>query len=136
MHPARISDRSLSEKSEKKKKVRNIFHEEPFCKESLTVSCSLFLLNLSVNLIYLELAFILCQTSICCHWLILYQGLPGSSDGKESACNVRDPGLVRGQGRSPGKGNGQPLQYSCLENPMDKRSWGLQSTGLQRMGQD
>ena len=44
---------------------------------------------------------------------------PGGSDGKESACNVGDPGSVPGWGRSPGGGHGNLLQYSCLENPMD-----------------
>ena len=44
---------------------------------------------------------------------------PGSSDGKASAYNVGDPGLILGSGRSSGEGNGNPLQYSCLENPMD-----------------
>ena len=47
-------------------------------------------------------------------------GFPGGSDGKESACNVGDPGLIPGSGRSPGEGNGNPLQYSCLENFMDR----------------
>ena len=42
------------------------------------------------------------------------------SDGKESDCNVGDPGLISGSGRSPGEGNGNPLQHSCLENPMDE----------------
>ena len=40
-------------------------------------------------------------------------------EGKASACNAGDPGLIPGSGRSPGEGNGNPLQYSCLENPMD-----------------
>ena len=44
---------------------------------------------------------------------------PGGSDGKVSACNVGDPGSIPGLGRSPREGNGNPLQYSCLENPMD-----------------
>ena len=44
-------------------------------------------------------------------------GFPCSSVGKESACNAGNPGLIPGSGRSPGKGNGNPLQYSCLENP-------------------
>ena len=48
---------------------------------------------------------------------------PGSSDGKESACNAEDPGLIPGSGRSPGERNGIPLQYSCLENPMDRGAW-------------
>ena len=43
-------------------------------------------------------------------------GFPGSSDGKESAYNAGDPGLIPGWGRSPGEGNGYPLHYSCLEN--------------------
>ena len=47
-------------------------------------------------------------------------GFPGGSDGKASACNVRDLGSVPGLGRSPGEGNGNPLQHSCLENPIDR----------------
>ena len=53
----------------------------------------------------------------------LYIGFPGGSDGKESTSNVGDPGLVPGSGRSPGRGNAYPLQYSCLENPMDRGAW-------------
>ena len=48
---------------------------------------------------------------------------PGGSDGKASAYNVGDPGSIPGLGRSPGEGNGNPLQYSCLENPMDGGAW-------------
>ena len=51
------------------------------------------------------------------------QSFPGSSDGKASACNVGDPGLIPGLGRSPREGNGNPLQYSCLENPTDGGDW-------------
>ena len=51
------------------------------------------------------------------------QDFPGGSDGKASACNAGDPGSVPGLGRTPGEGNGNPLQYSCLENPMDKGAW-------------
>ena len=47
----------------------------------------------------------------------------GGSDGKESAYNAGDRGSIPGSGRSPGEGNGNPLQYSCLENPMDGRAW-------------
>ena len=50
-------------------------------------------------------------------------GFPGGSDGKESACNAGDLGSIHGLGRSPGEGNGYPLQYSCLENSMDRWSW-------------
>ena len=46
-------------------------------------------------------------------------GFPGSSDGKASACNAGDLGSIPGSGRSPREGNGNPLQHSCLENPMD-----------------
>ena len=49
--------------------------------------------------------------------------IPGSSVGKESACSAGDPSSFPGSGRSPGEGNGNPLQYSCLENPMDSRAW-------------
>ena len=48
---------------------------------------------------------------------------PGGSEGKASACNAGDPGLIPGSGRSPGEGNGNPRQYSCLENPMDGGAW-------------
>ena len=48
---------------------------------------------------------------------------PGGSDSNESAFNAVDPGLIPGLGRSPGEGNGNPLQYSCLENPMDGGTW-------------
>ena len=50
-------------------------------------------------------------------------GFPGGSDGKEFACNAGDPGLIPGLGRSPGEGNGHPLQYSYLENSMDRGAW-------------
>ena len=48
---------------------------------------------------------------------------PGGSDGKESACNAGNLGLIPGSGKSPGEGDGYPLQYSCLENAMDRRAW-------------
>ena len=51
------------------------------------------------------------------------RSFPGGSDGKASACNVGDPGSIPGLGRSPGEGNGNPLQYSCLENPTDGGAW-------------
>ena len=61
-------------------------------------------------------------------------GFPGGSDSKESACNSGDLSLIPGSGRSPGEGNGYPLQYSCLENSMNIGAW--QSTvpiGSQRV---
>ena len=59
------------------------------------------------------------------HMALLHSlpGFPGSSEGKASACNEGDPGSIPGSGRSPGEGNGTPLQYSCLENPMDGGAW-------------
>ena len=52
-----------------------------------------------------------------------FRSFPGGSEGKVSAYNVGDLGLIPGSGRSPGEGNGTPLQYSCLENPMDGGAW-------------
>ena len=49
--------------------------------------------------------------------------VPDASDGKAFPCNLRDPGLIPGSGRSPGEGNSTPLQYSCLENSMDGGAW-------------
>ena len=51
------------------------------------------------------------------------KGFPGGSDSKESTCNVGDLGSVPGLGRYPGERNGNPLQYYCLENPMDRGAW-------------
>ena len=50
-------------------------------------------------------------------------GFPCGSDSEEFACNAGDPGLIPGSERSPGEGNGYPLHYSCLENPMDRGAW-------------
>ena len=52
-----------------------------------------------------------------------FLGFPGGSEVKASAANAGDPGSVPGSGRSPGEGNGNPLQYSCLENPIDGEAW-------------
>ena len=66
--------------------------------------------------------------SIYCHKSVLPKlnqtSFPGGSEGKASACSAGDLGSIPGSGRSPGEGNGNPLQYSCLENPMDGRAWG------------
>ena len=55
---------------------------------------------------------------------------PGGSDGKASACNAGDPGSILGSGRSPEEGNGNPLQYSCVENSMDGEAWSATVHGL------
>ena len=62
-------------------------------------------------------------------------GFPGSSDGKESACNAGDPGSIPGLERSPGERNGNLIQSSCLENSIDRVAWwAIQFMGLQRVG--
>ena len=67
-----------------------------------------------------------CFVILLCSFCFFLCGLgsfSGDSDDKESACSVRDLGSVLGSRRSPGEGNGSPLQYSCLENPMDRGAW-------------
>ena len=59
--------------------------------------------------------------SICVNF---YCGFPGGPDVKETACHVGDPGLIPGSGKSPREGYGNSLQYSCLENSMDRGVWG------------
>ena len=96
--------------------MRNLVFESPvnsasfslnaFKNFSVLVYCSLIPVFLAVDL----LGFILFR-------------FPGGSDGKASACSAGDPGLTPGSGRSPGEGNGDPLQFSCLENPMDGGAW-------------
>ena len=61
-------------------------------------------------------------------------GFSGSSNGKESACSVGDLGLNPGSGRSPGEGYGYPLQYSCLEDPMDRGAWQATVPGVTESG--
>ena len=60
------------------------------------------------------------QLSLCSSFLF---GFPGGSDSKASACSAGNQGSIPGSGRSPGEGNGNPLQYSCPENPMSSRAW-------------
>ena len=64
------------------------------------------------------------------------EGFPCGSEGKASAYSAGDPGSNPGSGRSPGEGNGNPLQYFCLENPMDEEPSRLQSMGSQKVGHD
>ena len=71
------------------------------------------------------------------HWYTpCTNGFPGGSVGKESACSSGDVGLIPGSGRSPGEGNGNPLHYSCLGNPMDRRIWWATVHGVTRIGLD
>ena len=64
------------------------------------------------------------------------EDFPGGSDSKASVYNSGDPGLIPGLGRSPGEENGNPLQYSCLENPMDRKAWGAIVHTVARVGHD
>ena len=57
-------------------------------------------------------------------------GLPGGSDSKESACNAGNTDSIPGLGSSPGEGHGNPLQYSCLKNPMDRGAWWATAPGV------
>ena len=67
----------------------------------------------------------------------VFLGFPGGSDGKESTCNAADLGSIPGLGRSPKGGHGNPLQYACLENPMDRGAWwAIQFMGSKRVGHD
>jgi len=59
-----------------------------------------------------------------------FKSFPVISDGKETTCNTRDPGSISGSGRSPGEGNGYPLQYYCLENSMDRGIWWVTVHGV------
>ena len=70
--------------------------------------------------LFLNIIFLLPEIS-CNHTIL--KDFPGGSDSKESACNAGDPGSIPGLGRSLGEGNGNPLQYSCLENSMERGSW-------------
>ena len=73
------------------------------------------------------------EVSVLSLHLYLLLGFPGGSDGKESACDDEYPGLIPGSGRSSGEGNGNPLQYSRLENPMDRGAWQATVHGMARV---
>ena len=96
--------------------------------------------NLSFNLIPLLIRMAtFCEIRSCLFFFILSKSCvnvlrlfySGGSDGKESACNAGDSGSIPWSGRSPGEGNGYPLQYSCLENPMDCRVHGVTKSWTQ-----
>ena len=63
-------------------------------------------------------------------------GVPVGSDGKQSACNTGDLGSISGLGRTPREGNGNPLQYSCLKNPMDRGAWQATVHGVTKSQHD
>ena len=63
---------------------------------------------------------------------VKYLSFPGGSDGKESAYSAREPGMIPGSGRSPGEGNGYPLQYYCLEDSMDREALWATISGVRK----
>ena len=84
----------------------------------------------------LLLLYLLDELNLQSLWNVPYYFFPGGSDGKESVCNVGDLGSIPVWGRSPEVGNGNPLYYSCLENPMDRRAWQATVHSVTRVGQD
>ena len=91
-------------------------HKPPFFSAGLSSTfCTQFFPKFSASSHYTVLFWILTQVFLC--------GFPVGSDGKESACNVGDLGSIPGSGRSLGGGHGNLLQYSCLENSMDRGDW-------------
>ena len=100
----------------------------PLSSFSSLCTLPLFLLPFSSTHIYWvpirdQLIQDLSREALCDFFILNSVLFPGGSDGKASACNVGDPGSIPGLGRSPGEGNGIPLQYSCLENSMDRGAW-------------
>ena len=89
----------------------------------------------SVTHLSIELSMSLWAVSFVWKWFCFFffaslWGFPGDSYSKESACNAGDPGSIPGSGRSPGEGNGNPLQYSCLENAMHRGAWQILVHGV------
>ena len=68
--------------------------------------------------------------------IMIMEGCPGGSDSKASAHNAGDPGLIPRSGRSPGEGNGNPFQYSCIEKLMDRGAWRATDHGAVESRQD
>ena len=112
------------------RKLETFFSQHFFdwAKEYSTAASKIGICDLLPLLFYL-----LCSELSSWVWKVLWEslcitnldfpGLPGGSDSKESACSAGDSGSIPGSGRSPGEGLSNPLQYSCLENPMDRGAW-------------
>ena len=79
------------------------------------------ILKSSLKTVEQPLLLVHCKNEMKVCWGL--QDFPGGSDGKASVYNLGDLGFIPGSGRSPGEGNGKPLQYYCLENPMDRGAW-------------
>ena len=91
--------------------------------KSSEMKITLFIIIFSCSLISLSSVFSENLLRTIKDYIFFWLGFPGGSEYKASACNAGDLGLIPGWGRSPGEGNGNPLQYSCLENPMDGEAW-------------
>ena len=79
-----------------------------------------------IDFVVFVILYVFESACVSCDHLHLHMyiwSFPGGSEDKASACNAGDPGSILGLRRSPGEGNGTPLQYSCLENPMDRGAW-------------
>ena len=97
--------------------------------------CLLPVMKIQTSSFFLKQDFF--KRNICLFiWLHPVLDFPCSSVSKESACNAGDQGSIPGSGRSPGEGNGNPLQYSCLENPMDRGAWQATVHGVARVRHD
>ena len=100
---------------------------------SCSFICALFLCLFIIFLKLIEFEVSFSQPSRLNSFFLLVSALlslvPDGSDGKAPACNAGDLGLIRGSGRSPGEGNGNPLQYFCLENPMQRSLVGCSPWG-------
>ena len=81
------------------------------------------LLSINLSIIYQSSIYLLSSSGVFIRASFTFRGFPGGSDGKMSDCNAGDSGSIPESGRSPGEGNGNLLQYSCLENSMDWEAW-------------
>ena len=109
------------------------------CEKQQSLLCPINTFLLTLYSMFLAILFYLFEFIGWLMFLVftpMILSFPGSSVDKESACNAGDWGSIPGLGRSPGEGNGNPLQYSCLENPMDRRAWRATDYGVARVGYD
>ena len=110
-----------------------LFETQPYCTDKITVVLS-YPHFTSHGFSYPRSTLVLVVMKLlynCCG-----DNFPHSSVSRESACNAGDPGLISGLERSPVEGNGSPLQYSCLENPMDRGAWQAIVHGIARVRHD
>ena len=95
----------------KEQQQHHLLHKQQHFDDTIPLSCTQ---------VYIYMCVCVC---VCIHTATETLAIPCGSEGKASACNARDLGSIPGWRRSPGEGNDNPLQYSCLENPMDGEAW-------------